>query len=222
MVAHMRLFERYLSIWVFLSIILGLGLGFLLPDLFLLVDKLQYARVNFVTSFFIWFMIYPMMLKVDFSSVKNFVNQPKGLAVTLIVNWLIKPFTMFLIGVLFFKFIFAGLVSKEDANQYIAGMILLGVAPCTAMVFVWSMLVKGNSNYTFTQVAVNDLVMLFLYAPIANLLLKTTGIHAPWDTLIISIVLFVGLPMLFALITRRVLKNDKSVQSFAKKLVFYP
>ncbi len=214
----MGLFERYLSIWVFLAIVCGLAFGFLFPNFFLFIAGLQYARVNFVTSFFIWVMIYPMMLRIDFSGIKNFVKEPKGLIVTLVVNWLIKPFTMFLIAILFFKYIFVNLVTPSDANSYIAGMILLGVAPCTAMVFVWSMLVKGNSNYTFTQVAVNDVVMLFLFAPIANFLLRTTGIDAPWDTILLSILLFVFLPMFLAVVTRNILKTEQKVQNFAGKI----
>ncbi len=161
----MGLFERFLSLWVALAIAAGVGLGLVVPGLFEAVAGFEWAKVNLVVAVLIWLMIYPMMLKVDPSCLKEVGKKPKGLALTLAVNWLIKPFTMAALGILFFEHVFAGLVSADDAQQYIAGMILLGVAPCTAMVFVWSHLTNGDANYTLVQVSVNDLVMVFAFAP---------------------------------------------------------
>lgn len=170
----MGLFERYLSVWVALCIAAGVVLGSVAPDLFTLIADLEVANVNLVVALFIWIMIYPMMINVDFSSLKKVGQKPKGLCITLVVNWLIKPFTMAALGVLFFEYVFAGLVEPDTAKEYIAGMILLGVAPCTAMVFVWSQLVKGDANYTLVQVSVNDIIMVFAFAPIAAMLLSLT------------------------------------------------
>ena len=156
----MGIFERFLSLWVALAIGVGVGLGLLFPAGFEVVSRLEVARVNLVVAVLIWLMIYPMMLKVEPSCLKDVGKKPKGLALTLVVNWLIKPFTMAALGVLFFKFVFADLVPTDDASQIIAGMILLGVAPCTAMVFVWSHLTDGDANYTLVQVSVNDLIMV--------------------------------------------------------------
>src|SRR5690554_5341831 len=164
----MGLFERYLSLWVGLAIVVGVGLGLVAPGLFEVVSRFEWARVNLVVAVLIWLMIYPMMLKLEPSCLKDVGKKPKGLALTLVVNWLIKPFTMAALGVLFFKFVFADLVPTDDASQIIAGMILLGVAPCTAMVFVWSHLTDGDANYTLVQVAVNDLFMVFAFAPIRS------------------------------------------------------
>jgi len=186
-------FERYLSVWVALAIGAGVGLGLLVPQAFSFISRLEIARVNLVVAVLIWVMIYPMMLKVSPSCLKDVGRKPKGLALTLVVNWLIKPFTMAALGILFFKHVFSGLVSAHEAEQYIAGMILLGVAPCTAMVFVWSHLVKGDANYTLVQVSVNDLIMVF--APIAALLLGVTDIFVPWETLVASVVIFIVIPL---------------------------
>jgi ACR3 family arsenite transporter len=199
----MGLFERYLSLWVALAIALGVGLGLILPDAFQAIAALEYARVNLVVAVLIWLMIYPMMLKVDPSCLKDVGRRPRGLALTLVVNWLIKPFTMLALGVLFFRTLFAGLVPAADAEQYIAGMVLLGVAPCTAMVFVWSHLTRGDANYTLVQVSVNDLVMVFAFAPIAGLLLGVTDVVVPWETLIASVVIFVVVPLAAGVFTRR-------------------
>jgi len=161
------LFERFLTVWVGLGILVGVGLGLVIPEFFSLIAKLELAHVNLVVAVLIWIMIYPMMIQIDWSAIKNVRNRPRGLILTLVVNWLIKPFTMAALGILFFEYIFAPWVDPQTANQYIAGMILLGVAPCTAMVFVWSQLVKGDPSYTLVQVSVNDIVMVFAFAPIA-------------------------------------------------------
>lgn len=199
----MGTFERFLSIWIGLAIASGVGLGLLAPGLFETVSRLEWARVNLVVALLIWLMIYPMMLKVEPSCLTDVGKQPKGLALTLMVNWLIKPFSMAALGVLFFKYVFAGLVPVEDAQQYIAGMILLGVAPCTAMVFVWSHLTDGDANYTLAQVSVNDIVLVFAFAPIAGLLLGVTDLQVPWETLFASVVVFVVVPLGAGMMTRK-------------------
>ncbi|MBV1932225.1 MAG: ACR3 family arsenite efflux transporter [Porticoccaceae bacterium] len=191
----MGLFERYLTLWVGLCILLGVLLGNLVPGVFQFIAGLEYAHVNLVVAVFIWIMIYPMMVQIDFSALKDIGRKPKGLVLTLIVNWLIKPFTMAALGWLFFKVFFAGFVDSESATEYIAGMILLGVAPCTAMVFVWSRLANGDPNYTLVQVAVNDLIMIFAFAPIAAFLLGVSNIQVPWETLLLSVGLYVVLPL---------------------------
>lgn len=201
----MGVFERYLSVWVAACIAAGVALGSLAPSLFTVIAAAEYANVNFVVAVLIWVMIYPMMINVDFAALKDTGRRPKGLCITLVVNWLIKPFTMAALGVLFFEHVFAGLVPPGDAQQYIAGMILLGVAPCTAMVFVWSQLTDGDPNYTLVQVSVNDLIMVFAFAPIAALLLGLTDIVVPWQTLLLSVVLYVVIPLLAGYFTRRAL-----------------
>jgi ACR3 family arsenite transporter len=199
----MGIFERFLSIWVALAIATGVGLGLVAPQLFEVVSGLEWARVNVVVAGLIWVMIYPMMLKVDPSCLRDVGRKPKGLALTLFVNWLIKPFSMAALGVLFFEHVFAGLVPVEDAQQYIAGMILLGVAPCTAMVFVWSHLTDGDANYTLVQVSVNDIILVFAFAPIAGLLLGVTDLVVPWETLLASVLIFVVVPLTAGIITHR-------------------
>ncbi|WP_111637721.1 ACR3 family arsenite efflux transporter [Marinomonas shanghaiensis] len=208
----MGLFERYLSVWVGLAIVAGIIAGVFVPDIFAVVAGLEYAHVNLVIAVLIWLMIYPMMVQIDFSSIKNVGKNPKGLVLTLIINWLIKPFTMALLGWLFFKVLFAPWVDPQSAQEYIAGMILLGVAPCTAMVFVWSQMTKGDANYTLVQVSINDVIMIFAFAPIAGLLLGATDIHVPWDTLLISVVLYVLVPLTAGALTRKILNksNDHS------------
>ena len=191
----MGIFERFLSLWVALAIACGVGLGLVAPGVFAAVASLEWAHVNLVVAVLIWLMIFPMMLKVEPSCLKDVGRKPKGLALTLVVNWLIKPFTMAGLGVLFFHHVFASLVPPADAQQYIAGMILLGVAPCTAMVFVWSHLTDGDANYTLVQVSVNDIVLVFAFAPIAGLLLGVTGVEVPWETLVASVVIFVVVPL---------------------------
>ena len=203
----MGLFERYLSVWVGLAIIIGIALGSLAPDMFAAIASVEYAHVNLVIAVLIWLMIYPMMVQIDFTSLKDVGKKPKGLALTLVINWLIKPFTMALLGWLFFKGLFADWVDPQTATEYIAGMILLGVAPCTAMVFVWSQLTKGDANYTLVQVSINDIIMIFAFAPIAGMLLGITDITVPWDTLFLSVVLYVLIPLVAGAITRK--KLDK-------------
>ena len=198
----MGLFERYLSLWVALSIASGVVLGSLFPAVFQLFAGLEYASVNLPVAVLIWLMIYPMMVQVDFASIKDVGRRPKGLLLTLAVNWLIKPFTMAALGWLFFRVLFADLVDPATATEYIAGMILLGVAPCTAMVFVWSQLTKGDANYTLVQVSVNDIIMIFAFAPIAAFLLGISDVSVPWGTLVLSVVLYVVLPLLAGYFTR--------------------
>lgn len=215
--SSMGLFERYLSVWVALCIAAGIGIGSVLPGLFEAIATIEYASVNLVVAVFIWLMIYPMMVNVDFSSLKDVGKKPKGLCITLVVNWLIKPFTMAALGILFFEYLFAGLVDPQSAQEYIAGMILLGVAPCTAMVFVWSQLVRGDANYTLVQVSINDIIMVFAFAPIAALLLGVTDIFVPWKTLLLSVVLYVVIPLAAGYLTRKLLNgtdNDQRIRHF--------
>ena len=213
-------FERYLSIWVGLCIIAGVVLGSLFPSLFQLAASLEFANVNLVVAILIWAMIYPMMINVDFASLKDVGRKPKGICITLVVNWVIKPFSMAALGILFFEYFFAGFVDPDTAKEYIAGMILLGVAPCTAMVFVWSQLVRGDPNYTLVQVSINDIIMIFAFAPITALLLGVTDIVVPWSTLFISVVLYVVIPLVAGYITRRVL-DQANIDSFTSKIKPY-
>lgn len=217
----MGLFERYLSLWVGLCITTGVGLGIAVPNLFETIAAIEYASVNLVVAVFIWVMIYPMMVNVDFASLKDVGKKPKGLCITLVVNWLIKPFTMAALGILFFQYLFAGLVDPQDAKEYIAGMILLGVAPCTAMVFVWSQLVRGDANYTLVQVSINDIIMVFAFAPITAFLLGVTDIVVPWETLMLSVVLYVVIPLAAGYVTRKMLDgsgNNEKISSFTGKV----
>ncbi len=201
----MSLFERWLTLWVALCILAGLALGNLLPGLFEALAGLEYASVNLVVAVLIWAMVYPMMIAIDLRSLKAVGQRPKGLVITLVINWLIKPFTMAALAVLFFNHIFAGLIDPERAPEYIAGLILLGAAPCTAMVFVWSQLTKGDPNYTLVQVSVNDLIMVVAFAPIVAFLLGVTDISVPWETLILSVVLYIVIPLIAGALTRRAL-----------------
>ncbi|WP_039850183.1 MULTISPECIES: ACR3 family arsenite efflux transporter [Grimontia] len=212
----MGMFERYLSVWVAVCIGAGVLLGNLAPSAFEVVANLEFAHVNLVVGVLIWVMIFPMMVQVDFSAIKDVGKKPKGLALTLVINWLVKPFTMAALGWLFFKGIFADWVDPQSASEYIAGMILLGVAPCTAMVFVWSQLTKGDANYTLVQVSVNDLIMVFAFAPITAFLLGVTDIQVPWETLILSVALYVVLPLVAGAWARKHLlaKGEEKLQSF--------
>ena len=216
----MGLFERYLTVWVGLGILAGVGLGLLAPGAFQAIAGLEFAQVNLVVAVFIWVMIYPMMIQIDWHAVRDVGKKPQGLVLTLVVNWLIKPFTMAALGVLFFQHLFAHWVDPAAASEYIAGMILLGVAPCTAMVFVWSQLVKGDPNYTLVQVSVNDLVMVFAFAPIAAFLLGVTDLVVPWETLLLSTVLYVVLPLVAGMATRHVLerRSAQAVAGFVARL----
>lgn len=214
-ISPLGIFERYLSLWVGLCIAAGVGLGLAVPSAFQAIASLEYASVNLVVAVFIWVMIYPMMVNVDFASIKDVGKKPKGLCITLVINWLIKPFTMAALGILFFEYLFAGLVSPQDAKEYIAGMILLGVAPCTAMVFVWSQMVKGDANYTLVQVSVNDIIMIFAFAPLVALLLGVTDIIVPWETLLLSVVLYVLIPLTAGYVTRKKLDNANNHERIA-------
>ena len=217
----MGLFERFLSFWVALCILTGLLLGNLIPNVFQLFASFEFAHVNILVAVFIWVMIYPMMIQIDFSSIKDIGKKPKGLLLTLVINWLIKPFTMAFLGWLFFRVIFVDFVDPQTATEYIAGMILLGVAPCTAMVFVWSHLVKGDANYTLVQVSVNDLIMIVAFAPISAFLLGISDVTVPWDTLVLSVLLYVVIPLVAGVLTRNLLnkKDDKTqLSQFIGKL----
>ena len=216
----MGLFERYLTVWVGLGILAGIGTGLVVPGLFAAVAAMEFAHVNLVVAVFIWVMIYPMMIQIDWTSVKDVGRKPRGLVLTLVVNWLVKPFTMAALGVLFFRYVFAPWVDPQSANEYIAGMILLCVAPCTAMVFVWSQLVRGDANYTLVQVSINDIVMVVAFAPIAAFLLGVTDLTVPWQTLLLSTVLYVVLPLLAGMATRHMLlrRSPQAVSDFVARL----
>ena len=214
----MGIFERYLSVWVGLCILLGVVLGNAAPEVFTALAAFEFARVNLVVAALIWIMIYPMMVQVDFGSIRDIRNKPKGLIITLVVNWLIKPFTMAALGWLFFRVFFVDLVDPETATEYIAGMILLGVAPCTAMVFVWSHLTKGDANYTLVQVSVNDLIMIFAFAPLAGFLLGVTDVVVPWETLLLSVLLYVVIPLAAGIVTRKALYRPDSPERLASLL----
>ena len=196
-------FEKWLSVWVALCIAAGIGLGSTLPGLFQFLAGVEYASVNLVVAVLIWGMVYPMMVNVDFASLRHIGVRPKGLIITITVNWLIKPFTMVVLGVLFFEIVFADLIAPADAQQYIAGLILLGAAPCTAMVFVWSQLTRGDPTYTLVQVSLNDIIMVFAFAPIVAFLLGVTDITIPWQTLILSVGLYVVIPLIAGAVTRQ-------------------
>jgi arsenite transporter len=201
--AGIGLFEKWLSLWVAICIVAGLALGNLLPGAFEVLASLEYASVNLVVAVLIWAMVYPMMVAVDFGSLRHIGDRPKGLILTVAVNWLIKPFTMAALAVLFFEVLFADLIAPADAQQYIAGLILLGAAPCTAMVFVWSQLTRGDATYTLVQVSVNDVIMIFAFAPIVALLLGMTDIAVPWETLLLSVGLYILIPLTAGALTRQ-------------------
>ena len=207
-------FERYLTLWVTLCIIAGIAVGQWLPAIPQTLSKFEYANVSIPVAILIWLMIYPMMLKVDFQSVKNVSKRPKGIIVTCVTNWLIKPFTMFGIAYLFFYAIFKVFIPEDLAKEYLAGTVLLGAAPCTAMVFVWSHLTKGDAAYTLVQVAVNDLIILVAFAPIVALLLGVGGVTIPWDTLFLSVLLFVVIPLSAGVITRTWVIRRKGIEYF--------
>lgn len=204
-------FEKYLTIWVLLCMGLGIVLGKFVTGFSDYFSKLEVARINIPIAVLIWLMVFPMMLKIDFTSIKNVGKKPKGLILTWVVNWLIKPFTMFGIAYLFFYVIFKNIIPSNLANDYLAGAVLLGAAPCTAMVFVWSSLTKGNAAYTLMQVATNDLIILVAFVPIVGLLLGISGIVIPWSTLILSVALFIVVPLLFAGVTRAAVIKKKGL-----------
>jgi len=217
----MSLFERGLTLWVALCILAGLVLGSLAPGLFGALAGLEYASVNLVVAVLIWAMVYPMMIGIDLGSLKDVGRRPKGLIITLVVNWLIKPFTMAALAVLFFEHLFAALIAPDRAAEYVAGLILLGAAPCTAMVFVWSQLTKGDPNYTLVQVSVNDLIMVVAFAPIVAFLLGVTEIAVPWETLILSVVLYIVIPLIAGTVTRHALiarGGESAVSAFTARI----
>ncbi len=212
-------FEKYLTLWVALCMGVGILIAQFLPQIPEFLGQFEYANVSIPITILIWVMIYPMMMKVDFKSVKNVGKNPKGLFVTWIVNWLIKPFSMFAIASLFFYTVFSGLIPEDLAQEYLAGAVLLGAAPCTAMVFVWSHLTKGNPAYTVVQVATNDLLILVAFTPIVAFLLGVGGVPIPWDTLILSVVLFVVIPLAGGILTRVLVTKKKGLEYFEKKFI---
>ncbi|MDL2237975.1 ACR3 family arsenite efflux transporter [Christensenellaceae bacterium OttesenSCG-928-K19] len=212
-------FEKYLTVWVIICMVVGVLIGKFAPQIPALLNRFEYANVSIPIAVLIWIMIYPMMLKVDFQSVKYVGKNPKGLFVTWITNWLIKPFTMFGIASLFFYVIFRELIPPELAKDYLAGAVLLGAAPCTAMVFVWSTLTKGNPAYTVVQVATNDLIILFAFVPIVKFLLGISNVEVPWDTLFLSVLLFVVIPLTAGILTRVFMVKKKGQEYFDKKFV---
>lgn len=219
---NLGFFERYLTLWVGICIIVGVMIGRFIPQFPEALSKFEYAQVSIPVAILIWLMIYPMMIQIDFSSIKNVEKKPKGLFITLVVNWIIKPFTMYFFAWLFLKVLFAGIIPENLGTEYVAGAVLLGAAPCTAMVFVWSYLTDGDPIYTLVQVAVNDLIILFAFAPIVMFLLKVSNVVVPIDTIILSVVLFVLIPLIFGYITRTKLIKSKGLDwlenVFIKKL----
>lgn len=210
----MRFFEKYLSIWVEICIILGVTIGIFIPIIPETLALFEYSNVSIPVAILIWLMIYPMMLKIDFTSIINATRNTKGLTITCVTNWLIKPFTMYLISVLFFNIIFRNIIPLNLANEYVAGAVLLGAAPCTAMVFVWSQLTKGNPAYTLVQVAVNDLILLIGFVPIVALLLGINNVIVPYDTLILSVILFVVIPLILGILSRYFIIKTKGINYF--------
>ena len=201
----MGIFEKYLTIWIASSILIGWLLGLVIPSFFTTISELTIFNTNVIIAILIWLMIYPMMCQVEVTGLTKVFVKPKGLILTLIINWAIKPFSMALLAWLFLKIIFGSILEPSLANEYIAGMILLGVAPCTAMVFIWSSLTKGDPNYTLVQVSINDLIMIVAFAPIAGLLLEISNIEVPWSILITSVVLYILIPLIAGVVTRKIL-----------------
>ncbi|MBP7709671.1 MAG: ACR3 family arsenite efflux transporter [Rickettsiales bacterium] len=216
----MGIFEKYLSLWVALSIAAGVVLGRFFPSFFEVLSQLEYANVNFVIAVLVWVMIYPMMVGIDFSNIREVTKKPKAFGISFVVTWLVMPFSMAALGALFLQYVFRDFVPALDAKEYLAGLILLGGAPCTAMVFVWSKLVKGNANYTLVQVSLNDVIMIFACAPIVAFLLGVAKIEVPWNALILSVLLYVLIPMFGGYFTRKKL-SPKKLESFLKHLKPY-
>ena len=216
----MGIFEKYLSLWITISIIIGITSGNYLPEIFKFISKLEFKNVNLLIALFIWIMIFPMMLNIDFLKITKSNIVTKGFVLTLFINWIVKPFTMALLGILFFEILYNNFVSPSDAKQYIAGMILLGLAPCTAMVFVWSNLTKGDPNFTLLQVSFNDIILLFAFAPLAAFYLGVSEIQVPWSTLLISVVLYVLFPLSIGYFTRNLVfhNNDIKIKFFTNSI----
>ena len=212
-------FQRYLTVWVMICMALGILIEKFLPGIPAFLNRFEYAKVSIPMAILIWLMIYPMMMKVDFQSIKNVGRNPKGLFVTWITNWLIKPFTMYGIASLFFFGIFKAFIAPELATEYLAGAVLLGAAPCTAMVFVWSTLTKGDPAYTVVQVATNDLIILVAFVPIVKFLLGVSNVTVPWDTLFLSVALFVVVPLAGGILTRLIVTKNKGLEYFESTFV---
>ena len=212
-------FQRYLTVWVIMGMVIGILIGKFLPQIPDFLNRFEYAKVSIPMAILIWLMIYPMMMKVDFQSIKNVGKNPKGLFVTWITNWLIKPFTMYAIASLFFFVIFKAFITPDLATEYLAGAVLLGAAPCTAMVFVWSSLTKGDPAYTVVQVATNDLIILVAFIPIVKFLLGVSNVTVPWDTLILSVILFVVIPLAGGMLTRYLVTKKKGKDYFENTFV---
>ena len=212
-------FERYLTVWVAICMVIGVLIGVYLPGIPEFLGNFEYANVSVPVAILIWLMIYPMMLKVDFLSIKKVGENPKGLVVTWVTNWLIKPFTMYGLAIFFFNVVFKNLISPELATEYLAGAVLLGAAPCTAMVFVWSHLTKGDPAYTLVQVATNDLIILVGFVPIVAFLLGMSNISIPWVTLFLSVVLFVVIPLAAGVISRTVITKNKGLEYFENTFI---
>ncbi|MBW4844243.1 MULTISPECIES: ACR3 family arsenite efflux transporter [unclassified Lacrimispora] len=212
-------FQKYLTVWVILCMVVGVIIGKYLPAIPAFLNQFEYAKVSIPMAVLIWLMIYPMMMKVDFQSIKNVGKNPRGLYVTWIANWVIKPFTMYALASLFFFVIFKAFISPDLATQYLAGAVLLGAAPCTAMVFVWSSLTNGNPAYTVVQVATNDLIILVAFVPIVKFLLGVSNVAVPWDTLILSVVLFVVIPLSGGMLTRTLVIKKKGEEYFSNSFV---
>lgn len=212
-------FEKYLTVWVLLCMIVGVMIGKFLPGIPRFLGRFEYAQVSIPIAILIWLMIYPMMMKVDFTSIKNVGKNPKGLFVTWVTNWLIKPFTMYGIATFFFFGLFKAIIPADLAKEYLAGAVLLGAAPCTAMVFVWSHLTKGNPAYTVVQVATNDLIILIAFTPIVAFLLGVSGVVVPWDTLLLSVTLFVVIPLAGGVLTRTMVIKSKGLEYFNNQFI---
>ena len=213
------IFQKYLTVWVIICMIIGVLIGQFLPQIPEFLNQFEYAKVSVPMAILIWIMIYPMMMKVDFKSIKNVGKNPKGLFITWITNWLIKPFTMYGIASLFFFVIFKAFITPQLATEYLAGAVLLGAAPCTAMVFVWSSLTKGSPAYTVVQVATNDLIILVAFIPIVKFLLGVSNVTVPWDTLILSVILFVVIPLIGGMLTRFLVVRKKGTNYFENTFV---
>ena len=216
---HIGFFEKYLTLWVALCIVVGILIGNFAAESVAILSKLEVFKVNIPVAILVWLMIYPMMLQVDFSSIKSVGKRPKGLVLTVVVNWLIKPFTMAFFAWIFFTKIYAAFISPEQAGEYIAGAILLGAAPCTAMVFVWSYLTDGDPNYTLVQVSVNDLIILIAFVPIVGLLLGITNIEIPYNTLVTSVIIFVVIPLFAGYLTHKILVRKNGEKWFKESFL---
>lgn len=218
-VRKISFFDKYLTIWVILCMAIGIGIGEFIPSIPSFLNKFEYSNVSIPIAVLIWLMIYPMMMKVDFKSVKKVKENPKGLYVTWVVNWLIKPFTMYAIASFFFLIVFKSIIPVDLAKDYLVGAVLLGAAPCTAMVFVWSHLTKGDPAYTVIQVATNDIIILIAFVPIVKFLLDLTNVSVPWSTLLLSVALFVVVPLVLGIVTRTTVIKKKGLEYFNDKFI---